>query len=76
MGGWVRADSGRNIRIYEVGVALATLLRHDPDRQARYLMDTAGWVSASTIPQTKIMRKFGHLSDEDLRILIEMENWP
>eukprot|EP00969_Alexandrium_andersonii_P031338 1367761-Alexandrium_andersonii.AAC.1 len=55
---------------------MVTLLRHDPDRQVRHLMDTAGWVSASTLLETRTMRRFGDLSEEDLRINIEMENWP
>eukprot|EP00969_Alexandrium_andersonii_P195290 8628248-Alexandrium_andersonii.AAC.1 len=39
-------------------------------------MDTAGWVSASTLLETETMKRFGDLSEEDLRILIEMEHWP
>eukprot|EP00969_Alexandrium_andersonii_P064323 2833389-Alexandrium_andersonii.AAC.1 len=39
-------------------------------------MDTAGWVSASTLLETETMKRFGDLSGEDLRILIEMENYP
>eukprot|EP00969_Alexandrium_andersonii_P352708 15438288-Alexandrium_andersonii.AAC.1 len=60
-------DRGKTIKIYQVGVALVTLLRHDPDRQIRYLMDTAGWASASAILETDTMQKFGPLSDQDFR---------
>eukprot|EP00969_Alexandrium_andersonii_P346292 15308520-Alexandrium_andersonii.AAC.1 len=55
---------------------MVTLLRHDPDRQVRRHMDTAGWASASTLLETETMKRFGELSEEDLRIPIEMGNFP
>eukprot|EP00969_Alexandrium_andersonii_P327462 14470159-Alexandrium_andersonii.AAC.1 len=58
-------DRGTTIEICQVGVKLVALLRHDPDRQIRYLMGAAGWVSASAILETDIMKNFGPLSDED-----------
>eukprot|EP00969_Alexandrium_andersonii_P296211 13091237-Alexandrium_andersonii.AAC.1 len=67
----MRTDCGKNIRIYSVGVAMVTLLRHAKDRQVRHHMDTADWVAASTLLQTETMKRFGELSEEDLRILIE-----
>eukprot|EP00969_Alexandrium_andersonii_P005049 218743-Alexandrium_andersonii.AAC.1 len=72
----MRTDCGRNIRIYQVGVATVALLRRGPDRQVGHHVDTAGRVSASSLLQTDAMKRFGSLSEEDLRILIEMENSP
>eukprot|EP00969_Alexandrium_andersonii_P109978 4852607-Alexandrium_andersonii.AAC.1 len=39
-------------------------------------MDTAGWVAASDILETTIMERHGPLTDEDFRVLVEMENHP
>eukprot|EP00969_Alexandrium_andersonii_P309935 13697057-Alexandrium_andersonii.AAC.1 len=55
---------------------MATLLRHDPDRQVPHHMDAAGWVAASVLPRTETMKRFGKLNEEDLRMLIEIENYP
>eukprot|EP00969_Alexandrium_andersonii_P245196 10836399-Alexandrium_andersonii.AAC.1 len=38
-------------------------------------MDTAGWVSAELLLDAPTMKRFGDLSEEDLRILIEIENY-
>eukprot|EP00969_Alexandrium_andersonii_P308486 13634683-Alexandrium_andersonii.AAC.1 len=54
---------------------MVTLLRHDNQREVRHLMDTAGWVSAEVVPNTRSMAKFG-LNENDLRVLIEIENDP
>eukprot|EP00969_Alexandrium_andersonii_P187828 8299400-Alexandrium_andersonii.AAC.1 len=50
-------------------------LRHDNDHEVRHLMDTAGWVSAEVVHRTNSMARFA-LSEDDLRVLIELENDP
>eukprot|EP00969_Alexandrium_andersonii_P137819 6095084-Alexandrium_andersonii.AAC.1 len=39
-------------------------------------MDTAGRVAADVLLETQTIKRFGKLSEEDLRILIEIENRP
>eukprot|EP00969_Alexandrium_andersonii_P147796 6534464-Alexandrium_andersonii.AAC.1 len=57
----MRTEGGKNIRVYNVGVAMATLLRHGPGRHVRHLMDTAGWASAELLLDTPTMKRNGEL---------------
>eukprot|EP00969_Alexandrium_andersonii_P138853 6140614-Alexandrium_andersonii.AAC.1 len=41
--GRARTGAGRAGRAFDVSLALATLLRHDNDREVRHRTDTAGW---------------------------------
>eukprot|EP00969_Alexandrium_andersonii_P136795 6052468-Alexandrium_andersonii.AAC.1 len=72
----MRKKGGGVINVCQLGVRLVTLLRRDPQGQVRYRMDTTGWVLAQDCMGTDIMSRDGPLSDEDLRILVELENDP
>eukprot|EP00969_Alexandrium_andersonii_P183263 8097278-Alexandrium_andersonii.AAC.1 len=70
----MRKKGGGELNVCQVGTRLVTLLRHDPQRQVRYRMDTTGWVLAQHCMDTDIMARDGPLSDEALRVLVELEN--
>eukprot|EP00969_Alexandrium_andersonii_P331075 14633742-Alexandrium_andersonii.AAC.2 len=66
---------GRGVDFSGLGAG-NSVLRRDPERQIRWHMDTTGWVLAQDVLDTNILNREGPLSDEDLRVLAEMENSP
>eukprot|EP00969_Alexandrium_andersonii_P247412 10932867-Alexandrium_andersonii.AAC.1 len=70
----MRKQGGGEINVCLLGTQLVTLLRHDPQREVRYKMDTTGWVLAQDCMTMDVMSRYGPLSDEALRILVELEN--
>eukprot|EP00969_Alexandrium_andersonii_P050732 2229459-Alexandrium_andersonii.AAC.1 len=50
------------VDVYEIGIRLVTLLRHDPNGRAARVIDPAGWVSVEwLLTQTSITKGYPDL---------------